>query len=258
MLRNKSYFKTSTGDEAGCAAKKGLITSKIKGKVYFKSWSPDVKIEGENAVRHFDTTTHNHASETGNESLPWPHIDSQTPLPPARSDECRLRPHSEGCEEGKTPHHCVPDHCFKEQGETGKYYPGAVEHADGLCVCVEGETKSSTPSGERVKRGSFPTDQSHTAAIAQHGKIHKKFDKLEKQLGKKDGTAKLGELEDAAAEVVSEETGCDKDDLKKQMRDHHQAKGLGPDTRLRAQPSGGAAPIGQMGVSNVPATAPMI
>ena len=23
MLRNKSYFKTSTGDEAGCAAKKG-------------------------------------------------------------------------------------------------------------------------------------------------------------------------------------------------------------------------------------------
>ena len=76
MLRNKSYFKTSTGDEAGCAAKKGLITSKIKGKVYFKSWSPDVKIEGENAVRHFDTTTHNHASETGNESLPWPHIDS--------------------------------------------------------------------------------------------------------------------------------------------------------------------------------------
>src|SRR5262245_49611390 len=27
MLKNKSYFKRSTGDEAGCAAKKGVVTS---------------------------------------------------------------------------------------------------------------------------------------------------------------------------------------------------------------------------------------
>src|SRR3954469_14482613 len=27
MLKNKSYFKQSMGDEAGCAAKKGLLTS---------------------------------------------------------------------------------------------------------------------------------------------------------------------------------------------------------------------------------------
>jgi hypothetical protein len=44
MLKNKSYFKTSTGDEAGCAPKKGVVTSKIKGKVYFAVWSMDVKI----------------------------------------------------------------------------------------------------------------------------------------------------------------------------------------------------------------------
>src|SRR5215471_8065132 len=35
MLKNKSSFKQSTGDEAGSAPKKGLITSKIKGAVYF-------------------------------------------------------------------------------------------------------------------------------------------------------------------------------------------------------------------------------
>src|SRR5512139_3895303 len=34
MLKNKSYFKKSTGDEAGCAAKKGVISSKNTGKVY--------------------------------------------------------------------------------------------------------------------------------------------------------------------------------------------------------------------------------
>jgi hypothetical protein len=66
MLKNKSYFKKSMGDEAGCAPKKGLITSKNMGKVYFTMWSMDVKVEGENVVRMMDMTTHNHASWVGN------------------------------------------------------------------------------------------------------------------------------------------------------------------------------------------------
>jgi Domain of unknown function (DUF4150)/GHH signature containing HNH/Endo VII superfamily nuclease toxin 2 len=79
MLKNKSYIKTSTGDEAGCAAKKGLITSKIKGKAYFISWSMDVKVEGENVVRHLDQTTNNHASPMANGSAPMAHPDSASP-----------------------------------------------------------------------------------------------------------------------------------------------------------------------------------
>ena len=78
MLKNKSCFKTSTGDEAGCAAKKGLISSKNKGKVYFVKWSMDVKIEGENVDRHFDLTTNNHGSPVANEAVPWPYVDSLT------------------------------------------------------------------------------------------------------------------------------------------------------------------------------------
>ena len=66
MLKNKSYFKTSYGDEAGRAPKKGVITSKIKGKVYFTSWSMNVKFEGRNVVRNMDLTTHNHGSKPGN------------------------------------------------------------------------------------------------------------------------------------------------------------------------------------------------
>jgi hypothetical protein len=77
MLKNKSYFKKSTGDEAGCAAKKGVVTSKNMGKVYFNAWSMDIKVEGENVVRNFDITTHNHASVPGN-SPTWPYLDDMS------------------------------------------------------------------------------------------------------------------------------------------------------------------------------------
>jgi hypothetical protein len=80
MLKNKSYFKKSTGDEAGSAAKKGVVTSVNRGKVYFIAWSMDVKFEGENVVRHLDMTTHNHASPTAN-SPPWPFVDSSAMTP---------------------------------------------------------------------------------------------------------------------------------------------------------------------------------
>ena len=65
MLKNKSYFKRSSGDEAGSAPMKGVITHKNMGKVYFAKWSMDVLIEGENVVRSLDLTTHNHASDPG-------------------------------------------------------------------------------------------------------------------------------------------------------------------------------------------------
>jgi hypothetical protein len=74
MLKNKSYFKRSMGDEAGCAPKKAVVTSKNMGKVYFNAWSMDVKVEGENVVRMLDITTHNHASFPGN-SPTWPYLD---------------------------------------------------------------------------------------------------------------------------------------------------------------------------------------
>ncbi|SJM93101.1 PAAR-like domain-containing protein [Crenothrix polyspora] len=75
MLKNQSYFKKSTGDEAGCAAKKGVISSKNTGKVYFIKWSMDVKFEGENVDRHLDMTTNNHGSPP-NEAIPWPFVDN--------------------------------------------------------------------------------------------------------------------------------------------------------------------------------------
>jgi hypothetical protein len=77
MLKNKSSFKKSMGDEAGCAPMKGVITHKNTGKVYFNAWSMDVKVEGENVVRMLDLTTHNHGSFVGN-SPAWPYVDETT------------------------------------------------------------------------------------------------------------------------------------------------------------------------------------
>lgn len=63
-LEDKSYFKTSTGDEpATPALKKGIISSKIKGKCYFQMWSPNVKVEGLGVDRHLDIVTHNHRNQ---------------------------------------------------------------------------------------------------------------------------------------------------------------------------------------------------
>ena len=78
MLKNISVFKTSTGDEAGCAPKKGVVTSQIKGKANFICWSMDVKFEGENVPRHLDLMGHNEQSDPTN-TPPWPYVDSMAP-----------------------------------------------------------------------------------------------------------------------------------------------------------------------------------
>ncbi|MGE0756358.1 MAG: PAAR-like domain-containing protein [Pirellulaceae bacterium] len=75
MIKNRSYFKTSTGDEAATPAlQKGVVSRQIRGKCYFTSWSMNVKFEGLNVDRHLDLTTHNHGSPIAN-TPPFPYVD---------------------------------------------------------------------------------------------------------------------------------------------------------------------------------------
>jgi hypothetical protein len=74
MMKDSSPFSKTTGNEAGNAPKKGVITSKNTGKAFFNSWSMDVKVEGSNVVRHLDIMTHNHGSKPGN-TPPWVYTD---------------------------------------------------------------------------------------------------------------------------------------------------------------------------------------
>jgi hypothetical protein len=116
--------------------------------VFFAAWSMDVKVEGENVVRHLDMTTHNHGSDPPN-SPPMAHIDamSKSVLKACEkevergkkacagqdtdncSDECKsaqkclLVPKGKDkdicCKPDNTGDHCIEDHwIWKDKGET--------------------------------------------------------------------------------------------------------------------------------------------
>jgi len=79
--------------------------------------------------------------------------------------------------------------------------------------------------------------------LAEHGLIHHALDAAEALLGaigNPKGTTTLGEMEDIGAWSVSLVTGCDANDLKKQLRKHHGGDpfNLEPSTRVRADPYG--------------------
>src|SRR5262245_32426916 len=60
-MKNSSCYKKSTGDEAATKSLgMGVVTHNIQGKMKHAAWSMDVKVEGANAIRHMDLTTHNH------------------------------------------------------------------------------------------------------------------------------------------------------------------------------------------------------
>jgi Toxin PAAR-like domain/GHH signature containing HNH/Endo VII superfamily nuclease toxin 2 len=156
MLKDKSYFKQSTGDEAGNAPKKGVITSKIQGKVYFNSWSMDVKVEGENVVRHLDLTTHNHASKPGN-TPPWPYTDQMAvaldhPCVPEMKREyskCKeFAPYKKGA---KSP--CPPDPPAKPSSHVAAmaYAKTIVEDRNGAGACMQARRCMLQPYKKSVK-----------------------------------------------------------------------------------------------------------
>ncbi|MET3120381.1 hypothetical protein AAKU64_004633, partial [Undibacterium sp. GrIS 1.8] len=136
--------------------------------------------------------------------------------------------------------HVVPDHCFKQPGDNGAYYPGGIKHADGLCICVEGATKSTGVNGQSVKKGKNSITN-HFQALAQHGQIHLLMDAAEAALGalgNPKGSSSLGNLEKAGASAAAKVSGCDEKELEKQLRDFHQSKGLSASTKFRADPFG--------------------
>lgn len=183
------------------------------------------------------------------------HTGKQTTA--ASDDQCKLRTYEEGCPGDLTPHHCVPDHCFTKppsQTVSGDRFPGAPSHAEGLCVCVSGATKSTSTKGESISKMDFKSEAKWESSLAEHGRIHAKFDKAESDLGKAGdpkNSAELGKLEDAAAKAISQVTGCDEADLKRQIRKHHADCGLGEKTKFRADPYGRrkAPPYTQMGTN---------
>jgi len=79
MLKDKSTFKTSTGNEAATKSfGMSVVTHQIQGEASFVAWSMDVKFEGENVPRHMDLMGHNEACNP-TATPPWPFMDSMDP-----------------------------------------------------------------------------------------------------------------------------------------------------------------------------------
>ncbi len=268
MLKNKSYFKKSTGDEAGSAAKKGVVTSTNKGKVYFTSWSMDVKFEGENVVRHLDMTTHNHmCSPSPPNSPPWPYLDSQAldssshpcnnsgdakkvkdncGAPPendfsgkcCKARKCMLVPYSPNkcCSKGgkkMTPHHVVPKSQFKEIGEKGKALTldsgGTYNSNKAPCICAEGESHSTG------KHGKIHTETNNLTV--NHPSVLPNVSATGKSISK-DARWKVSESESVGSEATAKKTECDKDCIEAQVRSGHDKMEIKPEDKIRPTTAG--------------------
>lgn len=229
MLKDKSYFKKCTGDEAATQSLgQGVVTHTLTGKVYFVSWSMDVLVEDENVVRHMDMTTSNHASPMANESVPIPELedfgfDTLTSCSGA-PERCRMSPYKNGCSDDKTPHHVVPDHCSKQPGEEGLRYQGcaSITHGNAPCLCVSGAFKHST---------------SPTGRLLQHGRIHDLIDPIEDAQPNNKWSYSTARDEGAAA--VAEVTKCPAKCLADQCDTYYKdACHVDDNTMMRADSSG--------------------
>lgn len=142
MLKNKSYYKTSTGDEAGCAAKKGVVTSVNRGKCYFVAWSMDVVFEGLEVPRHVDLMTHNHASPQAN-TPPFPDISKMNVAAgncEAILDDEGIDVHRHGdanCPRGYQSNHIVQNACLENRrGGGGISTASDYNVRDAPCICI--------------------------------------------------------------------------------------------------------------------------
>jgi hypothetical protein len=135
MKRDSSNFKKCMGDEAAQTAKKGIINSKLSGKVFFNSWSMDVKVEGKNVVRHLDTTTSNHSSPLANVAPPWIYQD----MPASLEEKCAAQHEAaENDCQGATPHMTTtPQGNVKQTGLDCP--PGCAEARACILVAKKGD-----------------------------------------------------------------------------------------------------------------------
>lgn len=141
--KNKSYYTKTTGTEAGCAAKKGIITSKNTGKEYAVAWSGNVKADGEPVNRMTDLSTNNHASPPGN-TLTFPKLATGDGVIYS-TPKCLIGSYdaiAAACNKaGGEAHHIVPDKCFRTSSRANAdvastRIANAPTLGEGVCVCL--------------------------------------------------------------------------------------------------------------------------
>jgi hypothetical protein len=75
----QSYFAKSTGNEVAKSTGGGVVTANVQGSAYWGSYSMNVTIEGQPAVRHLDLLTHNHLAPQPGNTPPAPWMSAMAP-----------------------------------------------------------------------------------------------------------------------------------------------------------------------------------
>lgn len=155
-IKNKSDLKRTSGTEAGCAPKKGVISSKNTGKSYFNSWSSDVKFDGEPVIRMTDLATHNHGSPCN--TATWPHTCNINVNGQKCSDILNnVGIHVHQHKDTHCAHPCESEHCFENQmfqrSRGGQNYAGWGNYDVDTAPCICMESYKKTAKGYR-KSGS--------------------------------------------------------------------------------------------------------
>ncbi len=276
MIKNKSNLKTSIGNEAGSAPKKGILTSKNKGKAYFNSWSMNVMFEGENVVRHLDLTTHNHGSTPGN-TPPWAYISTMDGgvAPTKECKEMSAKKEAACDKKGMTSRkdYCkdTPDakECRKAKAcLLGSYSQGKRSSASTSVGCCKGEQPHHLVEAhcfyEVGKRGDEEgllssakkyNDNAAPCVCAAgprdkqvHGQFHAVQQGLEAAYHKKKEGWNYSEAQKTG--VISQKIvnpQCDEKCTEAQLKKYHEKEcGIKPNTNLRTDPQAGTRSRGKL------------
>ncbi len=127
---NSSKYSKCSGDEAGSAPKKGIVTSKNMGAVYAQKWSMDVKFEGKGVVRFGDMATSNHACNPG-DSPPMVIVGQPNPAAGGGGNQAPAPPACPCC--GAQPPH---PHQIDQNGALLPQIPEADYYRNGHAAAV--------------------------------------------------------------------------------------------------------------------------
>jgi hypothetical protein len=159
---NASNYSKISGDEAGSAPKKSVITSKNMGKAYAKMWSMDVKADGKGVVRFSDIMTTNHASDTG-ATPPMPAVATANMSAAecaAVLIECGIQLHKHQDSPCKSPdqseHMCQNAFFQNKRGGASHSIPDFPKYSKNTapCICMKGpgHAGANTPHGRKTSK----------------------------------------------------------------------------------------------------------
>jgi len=277
MLKNKSSFKQSNGDEAATKSLgMGVVTHQIQGKANFCAWSMDVKFEGENVPRHLDLMGHNEMSDPPN-TPPWLYTDTMdvSKVPEeckeqanTFNDKCKkhVKTHSDGSMnmQGTNNAMCDDNECKKaRECILVPYDMGCCDKITPHHVVPKSQFKERGATGAALKLasgGKYDPGKAPcicvggtTSTSGMHGDIHEETNNLTvhhpsvaanvSETGRSiDPGARwtVGESESVGAEATEQGTGgtCKKKCTQAQARQGHENMNIESTDKIRPTTAG--------------------